>query len=226
MKLRFDNWQINEVPEAPQAHQYDNRTQLIQVVGELPAGYSWTLGVSVMSDGGELQDVIPLQAVEGGVESDPLTAGQLSVAGYYRVQLRGHLRDDPIVLRHTNTVTVYVAESVVGDDNWPDLPAEFMKVEAQLTKLKTDTEGAAEGAVKAAGTAGNAAKKAAEAAERAEAAVSGKTLVPGHAVKYDRETGTLSVMVANAPEADNTLPITAAAVETTVGNIEVLLKTI
>lgn len=38
--------------------------------------------------------------------------------------------------------------------------------------------------------------------------------------------GVLSVNTADEPEADNTLPITAAAVHTTVGNIETILKTI
>jgi voltage-gated potassium channel Kch len=40
------------------------------------------------------------------------------------------------------------------------------------------------------------------------------------------ENGVLSVNTASEVEADNTLPITSAAVNTTVGNIEVLLKTI
>lgn len=40
------------------------------------------------------------------------------------------------------------------------------------------------------------------------------------------EGGILSVNTADAVEEDNTLPITSAAVHTTVGNIEVLLKTI
>lgn len=40
------------------------------------------------------------------------------------------------------------------------------------------------------------------------------------------EGGVLSVNTADEPEADNTRPITAAAVHTTVGNIEVLLGTI
>lgn len=40
------------------------------------------------------------------------------------------------------------------------------------------------------------------------------------------ENGVLSVNTADAVEEDNTLPITSAAVQTTVGNIEVLLKTI
>ena len=40
------------------------------------------------------------------------------------------------------------------------------------------------------------------------------------------EKGVLSVNRAEEPEPDNTLPITAAAVYSTVGNIEILLETI
>lgn len=42
----------------------------------------------------------------------------------------------------------------------------------------------------------------------------------------DPETKVLSVNRAEAVEPDNTLPITSAAVHTTVGNIEILLQTI
>lgn len=51
----------------------------------------------------------------------------------------------------------------------------------------------------------------------------------GHGLKVDEATNTLSVDAVdavNAPEGDNTRPITAAAVNSTVGNIEVLLGTI
>lgn len=40
------------------------------------------------------------------------------------------------------------------------------------------------------------------------------------------EKGVLSVNTAHEPDPDNTLPITAAAVASTVGNIEILLQTI
>lgn len=40
------------------------------------------------------------------------------------------------------------------------------------------------------------------------------------------ENNVLSVNVASEPEPDNTLPISSAAVATTVGNIEILLQTI
>lgn len=48
----------------------------------------------------------------------------------------------------------------------------------------------------------------------------------GHGLKLDQQTNTLSVDTADAVEKDNTLPITSAAVYTTVGNIEALLNTI
>ena len=47
----------------------------------------------------------------------------------------------------------------------------------------------------------------------------------GHALMWD-EQGRLAVQVADTAEADNTLPITAAAVHTELGNIEILLQTI
>ena len=53
----------------------------------------------------------------------------------------------------------------------------------------------------------------------------GETITLGHALYYD-ENGRLSVQMSDEPEMDNTLPISSAAVHTTVGNIEILLKTI
>ena len=48
----------------------------------------------------------------------------------------------------------------------------------------------------------------------------------GHGLLLDRSSNTLSVDTVDDFEGDNTLPITAAAVQNTVGNIEILLGTI
>lgn len=48
----------------------------------------------------------------------------------------------------------------------------------------------------------------------------------GDGLKYDPESNILSVNTADVVEKDNTLPVTSAAVYTTVGNIEALLETI
>lgn len=57
-------------------------------------------------------------------------------------------------------------------------------------------------------------------------AAGGRDYVIGHGLKLDEQTNTLSVDTAEKVEQDNTLPVTSAAVYTTVGNIEVLLGTI
>lgn len=54
---------------------------------------------------------------------------------------------------------------------------------------------------------------------------SSQTVTLGHALIID-SNGRLSVDVSHQAEADNTLPITSAAVHTQLGNIEVLLNTI
>ena len=48
----------------------------------------------------------------------------------------------------------------------------------------------------------------------------------GAGLKLDPESNVLSVDTADAVEADNTRPVTSAAVYTTVGNIDALLATI
>lgn len=47
----------------------------------------------------------------------------------------------------------------------------------------------------------------------------------GHGLKID-EAGVLSVNTADKPEADNTLPITSAAVDASIGNIAAILRSI
>ena len=54
--------------------------------------------------------------------------------------------------------------------------------------------------------------------------VGGSALKPGNNIKI--EDGVISVITADKVEKDNTKPITAAAVHTQLGNIEILLKTI
>lgn len=58
-----------------------------------------------------------------------------------------------------------------------------------------------------------------------EAANSGTTYEVGHGLRLENEK-TLCVDVVSDFEGDNTLPITAAAVQETVGNIEIILATI
>lgn len=66
-------------------------------------------------------------------------------------------------------------------------------------------------------------KKAREALEKLDQGVAFTT---DETLNLDPETGVLSVNTADVVEPDNTLPITSAAVHTTVGNIEILLSLI
>lgn len=59
-----------------------------------------------------------------------------------------------------------------------------------------------------------------------ETSSGGVSFTTDETLNLDPETGVLSVNTADKPEADNTLPITSAAVYATVGNIEALLATI
>lgn len=54
----------------------------------------------------------------------------------------------------------------------------------------------------------------------------GTTYNIGNGLKLEEATNTLSVDVANKAEQDNTKPISSSAVNTIVGNINVLLETI
>ena len=66
----------------------------------------------------------------------------------------------------------------------------------------------------------------AAARKRIEALSEGSTYNIGHGLKLESSTMTLSVDVAEAVEADNTNPISSAAVHVEIGNIEILLATI
>ncbi|WP_268841823.1 hypothetical protein [Pseudoflavonifractor phocaeensis] len=57
----FSNWQIT-APRGVIARQYDNLSRRLEVVGELPEGYTWSILVQV----GEDMDVITLESMEGG----------------------------------------------------------------------------------------------------------------------------------------------------------------
>ena len=63
-----------------------------------------------------------------------------------------------------------------------------------------------------------------EKGEKGDRGNDGTTFVPDETLTL--QNGILSVNTAKEPDPNNTLPITSAAVASTVGNIEILLKTI
>ena len=99
--LVFENWELKTDGQIL-ARQYDHLSRTLTVSGA-PEGWDWQLLVRA----GENFDVIDLSPIEGGV-GVVLTARQLSVAGYCKLQLAGTLRADGVTKRHTNMISVYI----------------------------------------------------------------------------------------------------------------------
>ena len=124
----FNNWQITHTGDIL-ARQYDNLSRTLLVNG-VPEGYDWKMMVRV----DEHFDIIDLPPMKDGV-GVVLTEDQLSVSGYYKLQLVGTLQADGVTTRHTNVLTVYVGPSMSGDAQWPTVPSEFSQMEARLREL-------------------------------------------------------------------------------------------
>lgn len=123
MKIMFADWTI--AMAASNARQYDDNVWALDLTGELPEGWAWAALIAQ----GEHLDIIELTLNEAGA-SAALTAAQLSLDGYYTIQIRGTKGDQ---VRHTNLVQVFIPRSLSGDANWPTLPTEFSQAEARIT---------------------------------------------------------------------------------------------
>lgn len=130
--LRFDNWVVWSDGEIL-AYQFDNLTRTLTVTGNIPTGWEWSLLVQV----DDAMDIIPLAVEEGGLTT-ALTAGQLSIFGYYTMQLRATRGDQ---VKHTNVFCAYVSESLSGDQQWPVIPSEFSAMERRIMKKASEVEG-------------------------------------------------------------------------------------
>ena len=126
--IHYEDWRLWADPGPVIARQYDNLTRRLEIVGDLPEGWDWTL--LVQADREHL-DLIALRPMEGGLGVD-LTAEMLALSGYYTIQLRGNQGE---LARHTNQVRIFIPSSLSGDANWPELPSEFSQAEADIRAL-------------------------------------------------------------------------------------------
>ena len=129
--ITFNNWRISCTQIM--GRQYDNMTQRVEVVGDLPDGYAWVLLVEC----GNNKDTLLLERTDSGAEV-VLTKDNLSISGNYTLQLRGSLLKDPNVTRHTNTVQTYVSASLTGVGEWPKIPTEFAQIEQRLMSINSN----------------------------------------------------------------------------------------
>lgn len=157
--IQFENWTISALCGEVIARQYDNLSRTLTVMGDLPAGWDWSM---LVESGGNL-NIISLSPVDGGV-GVTLTADMIPYAGYYRMQLRGTQGE---AVRHTNIIQVYIPESLTGEGQWPDLPSEFGQIEERMQELA----GQAQDSADAADTSAKAAAESAAAAQGAEESV-------------------------------------------------------
>jgi hypothetical protein len=212
--IQFSNWTISALCGEVIARQYDNLSASLIVVGDLPDGWEWAMLVECQGN----LNIIPLSPVEGGVGAT-LTDDMLSLPGYYTMQLRGMQGD---VVRHTNQIQVFIPESLSGDAQWPEVPSEFTEIEQNIIAINNNPPKP--------GSNGFWLIYNPETGEYEESDIplpegGGFGYQIGHGLKVTG-TNTLEVDTATDVEQDNTLPITSAAVYTTVGNIEILLGTI
>ena len=123
----IDGWRLTVDAGPVIARQYDNLTRRLEIVGQFPEGWDWTLLVQADKH----LDLIALTAMEGGLGVD-LTKEMLALSGYYTVQLKGVQGK---LVRHTNQVRIFIPDSLSGDANWPEVPSEFSQVEANIREL-------------------------------------------------------------------------------------------
>lgn len=163
--IQFENWTISAPCGEVIARQYDNLSRTLTVMGDLPAGWDWSMLVDY---GDKPTNVIALSPVEGGIGAT-LTADMIPYAGYYRMQLRGTQGE---AVRHTNILTqVYIPPSLTGEGQWPDLPSEFEQIEERMQELAGQAQESADSAQQSASQAEQSAQEAKNAAEGVEANV-------------------------------------------------------
>nr|DAP24350.1 MAG TPA: hypothetical protein [Caudoviricetes sp.] len=216
--LIMTNWYICTPPKFCLGFEGDNEAVALEISTDLTD--EWDLMVDVEKDG--QKNIIQLQRV-GQLYSALLTASMLADDGQYLMQVRGTLGEQ---VRHSNIFYATVHDSINAVDAFPPpLPSEFEQMEERITELnqhppRPGLDGFWE--------IWNPESGQYEASDIPLPESGGGTSYNiGHGLKLDRDTRTLSVDTVNGfDEGDNTLPITAAAVQETVGNIEILLGTI
>lgn len=126
--IRFDDWLLTKDEGPVIARQYDNLTRRLEILGDIPEGWSWTLLVQADKH----LDIIALAPMEGGLGVD-LTKEMLAIGGYHTLQLKGTKGE---LVRHTNQLhNVLIPASLSGDANWPEVPSEFSQIEANIREL-------------------------------------------------------------------------------------------
>ena len=125
--IYFKDWEISH-DGSTLARQYDHLSRVLLVRG-VPQGYDWEVRIRK----GDWYEVIPLSPMEGDVGC-VLTEKHLALWGWYSLQLVGTLQADGVTVRHSNVISVFVAESLT-DGDWPASPSEFTRLESSVREI-------------------------------------------------------------------------------------------
>lgn len=214
--LYMIDWSVCAPPDFSLGFEGDNEAAELQISTDLPEG--WDLKVDVEKDG--QKNIIQLFR-DGEIYRALLTSSMLADDGRYTLQVRGSMGDQ---VRHSNMFFATVYDSIHAKDDFPPpLPSEFEQMEDRLTAINNNPPKPGRNGL---WLIYNPDSEEYEESDIPLPEGGGGGYKIGHGLLLDKETNTLSVNAVNDFEGDNTLPITAAAVQDTVGNIEVLLGTI
>lgn len=124
--IKFSNWSIKA--NGPiLCRQNDNKTHTVEVVGEIPEGWSWYLLLGYDSKKNSIrmtQDVNGLRVT--------LEATMVPFAGLYKVEL---LAVDGERKKHTNILLTNVPHTLSQDSDWPEIPTEFVQTEERIREM-------------------------------------------------------------------------------------------
>lgn len=216
--LYMKNWEVCAPPGFSLGFEGDNKATSIEISTDLPDG--WDLKVDVEKDG--QFNVIQLERF-GKVYGALLTASMLADDGKYQMQIRGTMGEQ---VRHSNRFFATIHDSINAVDQFPPvLPSEFAQMEDRITALNQHPPKPGANGFWMLWNPNTDAYETSD-IPLPQGSGNGSAYKIGHGLNLDEASNTLSVNAVNDFEGDNTLPITAAAVQETVGNIEVLLGTI
>lgn len=214
--IYMENWRICTSTKFPLGFEGDNEVTALEIAADLAE--DWDLKVDVAKDGET--NIIQLTR-DGEVYRALLTASMLADGGTYQMQVRGTLGEK---VRHSNIFFTTVFNSINAADAFPPvLPSEFEQMEGRLTALNQNPPRPGEDGTWLLYNPDTGSYEKSD-IPLPDNGGGGTAYQIGHGLKLEGDL--LSVNTVDDFEGDNTLPITASAVQSTVGNIEILLGTI
>lgn len=129
--IKFSNWTIKAVGPVL-CRQHDNKTHTVEVIGDIPEGWTWKLLLEHKS----MSNIILMEQDESGLHV-VLKQEDVPLAGTYKVQLQGTNGE---LKKHTNQIFTEVRPSIPeqGEAEWPELPSALEQYEQRVKDIITN----------------------------------------------------------------------------------------